>query len=99
MSSAAMISRLPSVAAKARTLRMLSSQLKIGLCAISGWMAAASYPVYFSAPIQAITTTSAYLTRYRPTVATGCSVVTAVVAGDCLIWSMADSFRMGASGC
>ena len=60
---------------------MLSSQLKIGLCAISGWMAAASYPVYFSAPIQAITTTSAYLTRYRPTVATGCSVVTTAVAG------------------
>ena len=85
MSSAAAISRLPSVAAKARTLRMLSSQLKIGLCAISGCMAAASYPVYFSAPIQAITTTSAYLTRYRPAVATGCSVVTAVVAGGCVI--------------
>ena len=42
---------------------------------------AASYAVYFSAPFQAITMTSAYLTRYRPTVATGCSAVTAVVAG------------------
>jgi len=31
-----------STAAKARTLTMLYSQLKIGLCAISGWMAVAS---------------------------------------------------------
>src|SRR5260221_9929655 len=46
----------------------------IGLLAISGWIAAASYEEYFSAPIQAITTTSAYRTRCRPATATGCSV-------------------------
>jgi hypothetical protein len=55
-------------------------------------MAAASYPVYFSAPIQAITTTSAHLTSYRPAVATGCSVVRAVVAGGCVIRSMVTPF-------
>jgi hypothetical protein len=53
-------------------------------------MAAASYPVYFSAPIQAIRTTSVYLTRYRSAVAAGCSVVATVRAAGRVIRSMVD---------
>ncbi len=94
MSSAATISRLPSTAANVRTLKVLYSQLKIGLCAISGCIAVASYEVYFSAPIQAITTTSVYRTRYRPTVATGFSAVTAAAAGGWVIRSMGRSFPL-----
>lgn len=58
MSSAAMISKLPSKAANARTLKMWYSQLIRGLLWISGWIIFASYEEYFKAPIQAITTTS-----------------------------------------
>src|SRR6516165_7219932 len=64
----------------------------MGLCAISGWMAVASYAVYFSAPIQAITTTSPYRTSSRPAVASGCSAVTAEAGRDWVNWSMDNSF-------
>src|SRR5215472_10342794 len=49
--------------------------------------------VYFSAPIQAITTTSPYRARCRPAVASGCSAVTAAAAGGWVILSINSSFR------
>src|SRR5258708_15355573 len=64
----------------------------IGLLAISGWMAAASYEEYFSAPIQAITTTSPYRTNCRPARATGCSVVGAWAVCRFMVRIMNDPF-------
>src|SRR5689334_1223566 len=55
-------------------------------------MAVASYVLNFSAPIQAITTTSAYRTHSRPAVATGCSAVPAVVAAGWVMRSMTGPF-------
>jgi hypothetical protein len=49
--------------------------------------------VNFSAPIQAITTTSAYRTHCRPMVANGCSAVPAAATAGWVILSMTDSFR------
>src|SRR5258708_11234576 len=63
-----------------------------GLLAISGWMAAASYDEYFSAPIQAITTTSPYRTSCRPATATGCSVVGASAVCRFMVRIMDDPF-------
>src|SRR5215469_14490992 len=93
MSSAAMISAVPSTAANVRTLKMWYTQLSSGLWATSGWMATASYVVYFKTPIQAMTTTSPYRTSSRPATATGCSAVTAATAGGCVVLDITRSFR------
>src|SRR5712691_9289694 len=55
-------------------------------------MAAASYEVYFKAPIQATTTTSPYRTTSRPAIATGCSAVMSADAGEGTVRVMADPF-------
>src|SRR5258707_6517084 len=63
-----------------------------GLLAISGWMAVASYEEYFSAPIQAITTTSPYRTNCRPATATGCSAFAASAVCRFIVRIMNDPF-------